>query len=183
SPRHRWGPMGMSLTDAGRRLGGLVRGSFRGIQVIKRGVSPRIVAAMVVGTKGSTRVTGATLRSRFGLYDTWAYYTSIVAKKAPAPANAPADQPPQRAAGDGTGGANAGAARMTRFRTIASIAGTVLPARAGEAVRIQRRSGARWLDVATARASRGGAYRAAITQPGEYRAVFRGDPGSTVTVR
>jgi stage II sporulation protein D len=183
SPRHRWGPMKMSLGDAQRRLAGLVKGAFRGIQVVKRGRSPRVVAADVVGTGGRTRVTGATLRSRFGLYDTWAFYTSIVAKKAPAPADAPAEVPPQRAAGDGTGGSSAGAARMTRFRTIAAIAGTVLPSRPGERVRIQIRRDGRWRDVVAARAGAGGAYRSAITRPGTYRTVFRGDAGPAVAIR
>ena len=79
-------------------------------------------------------MTGATLRARFGLYDTWAYFTSIATKKKPPAEETPAEQPPQRAAGEGTGGVTPGA-RMTRFRAIASVAGTVLPARDGERVR------------------------------------------------
>ena len=102
--------------------------------MIRRGASPRVVAADVVGTRGTTRVTGATLRARFGLYDTWGYYTSIATKKKPPAEETPAEQPPQRAAGEGTGGVTPGA-RMTRFRAIASVAGTVLPARDGERVR------------------------------------------------
>ena len=46
--------------------------------------SPRVIAAEVIGTRGRTRVSGATLRARFGLYDTWAYYSSIATRKAPA---------------------------------------------------------------------------------------------------
>ena len=86
-------------------------------------------------------MTGATLRARFGLYDTWGYYTSIATKKKPPAEQTPAEQPPQRAAGEGTGGVTP-SARMTRFRAIASVAGTVLPARDGERVRIQVRRGA-----------------------------------------
>ena len=126
-------------------------------------------------------MTGATLRARFGLYDTWGYYTSIATKKKPPAAETPAEQPPQRAAGEGTGGATPGA-RMTRFRAIASVAGTVLPARDGEHVTIQVRRGAKWADVIDTRV-RGGAYRAAVTQPGVYRAKFRGAYGAAVRVR
>ena len=77
------------MGDAARKLSGLVKGSFRGVKVIRRGASPRVVAADVVGTRGTTRVTGSTLRARFGLYDTWGYYTSIATKKKP-----PAEETP-----------------------------------------------------------------------------------------
>src|SRR3954469_12792470 len=81
SPRHRWGPYRMTLAQAGSKLGSLVKGRFRSIKVLQRGFSPRVVPAEVIGTRGRTNVTGATLRSRFGLYDSWAYFTSITAKK------------------------------------------------------------------------------------------------------
>ena len=125
SPRHRWS-LKMTLGDAGAKLGGLVKGSFRGIKVVKRGASPRVVAADIVGSRGRTRVTGATLRARFGLYDTWAFYTSISTKKAKPPEKAPVETPPQPAAGEGTGGVTP-SSRMTRFRAIGSVAGTVIP--------------------------------------------------------
>ena len=41
------------------------------------GVSPRIVWADVIGSRGKTKVRGTTLRSRLGLYDTWAYFRRI----------------------------------------------------------------------------------------------------------
>src|SRR3954447_7235883 len=137
SPRHRW-KLAMTLGSAQARLGGLVKGSFRGIKVVKRGASPRVIQADVVGTGGRTRVSGSTLRARFGLYDTWASYTSIATKKAKPPAGVPVSTPPQRAAGEGTGGVTA-TARMPRFAAIASLQGTVLPARDGDALKIQAR--------------------------------------------
>jgi stage II sporulation protein D len=179
SPRHRW-RVQLSMGAAAAKLSGLVKGRFRGVKVIRRGASPRVVAADVVGTRGSTRVTGATLRARLGLYDTWGYYTSIATRKKPPAEQAPAEQPPQRAAGEGTGGVTPGA-RMTRFRAIASVAGTVMPARDGERVTIQVRRGARWVDVLEKRVHRG-AYRAAVTQPGVYRAAFRGASGPPVRI-
>jgi hypothetical protein len=62
------------------------------------------------------------------------------------------------------------------------VAGTVLPARDGERVRIQVRRGTKWVDVIETRVHRG-AYRAAVTQPGVYRASFRGAFGVPVRVR
>ena len=50
SPRHRWGPIRMTLGQADRKLGSLVKGKFRGIEVVRRGRSPRIVEADVIGT-------------------------------------------------------------------------------------------------------------------------------------
>jgi stage II sporulation protein D len=179
SPRHRW-RLSMTLGSAQARLGGLVKGSFRGIKVVKRGASPRVLQADVVGTRGRTRVSGATLRSRLGLYDTWASYTSIATRKAKPPADVPATTPPQRAAGEGTGGVTA-SARMTRFRPIASLQGSVLPARDGDTVEIQARSNGRWRGVLGTRV-RAGAYRATVTQPGVYRAVYRGAAGDPVRV-
>ncbi len=180
SPRHRWS-MKMRLGAAGAKLSGLVKGSFRGIKVIKRGASPRVVAAQVVGSRGRTRVSGATLRARFGLYDTWAFYTSISTKKAKPPKKAPVETPPQPAAGEGTGGVTP-SSRMTRFRAIGSVKGTVIPAHDGEGVEIQVRRAGSWHTVLTARV-RSGAYRAAVTQPGVYRARFRGETGPSVRVR
>src|SRR4051794_97179 len=81
SPKHRWGPIRMSMATAAGKLSGLVQGRFKGVRVRTRGSSPRIVTAYVIGTGGRTRVSGATLRARLGLLDTWAYFTSIGTKK------------------------------------------------------------------------------------------------------
>ena len=53
---------------------GPFKGSLRGIEVLRRGVSPRIVLASVLGTRGDTHVSGATLEYRLGLPSTWAYF-------------------------------------------------------------------------------------------------------------
>ena len=42
----------ISFAAAAARLRGLVKGSFRGIEVLRRGVSPRIVSALVLGSRG-----------------------------------------------------------------------------------------------------------------------------------
>ena len=74
APRHKWGPLRFTLADAQHRLAGVVKGTFQGIEVTKRGASPRVVSADVVGSGGRTSVSGPQLRSRFGLFDTWAFF-------------------------------------------------------------------------------------------------------------
>jgi stage II sporulation protein D len=67
--------LSLSFAAAGDRLKGLVEGAFRGIEVLKRGVSPRIISAQVLGSGGSTAVSGPELAARLGLDDTWAYFS------------------------------------------------------------------------------------------------------------
>ncbi len=65
----------VSFATAAARLRGLVKGSFRGIEVLKRGVSPRIVAAEVLGSRGNSVVSGPELAARLGLESAWAYFS------------------------------------------------------------------------------------------------------------
>ncbi len=74
-PEHRW-TVSLSFATAGRRLTGLVKGSFRGIEVLQRGSSPRILTAYVLGSAGRTSTTGDELAARLGLDDTWAYFSA-----------------------------------------------------------------------------------------------------------
>jgi SpoIID/LytB domain protein len=80
APKHKW-TLKYTLAEVRSRLSGLIQGKFRGIRAVKRGVSPRIVKADVVGTKGSTRVTGATLKSKLSLYDTWVDFPEFGSKR------------------------------------------------------------------------------------------------------
>ncbi len=73
-PQHRWS-VTIGFPSAAARLRGLVRGAFRGIEVLKRGYSPRIVTAEVLGSKGATQIGGPELASRLGLYDNWDYFS------------------------------------------------------------------------------------------------------------
>jgi SpoIID/LytB domain protein len=73
-PLHSW-TLTLSFSTAAARLGGLVRGHFRGVEVLRRGSSPRILSANVLGSAGRTPVSGAELAARLGLYDTWAYFS------------------------------------------------------------------------------------------------------------
>lgn len=78
-PQHTWS-VSISFAQAAARLRGLVRGSFRGIEVLHRGYSPRIVAAEVLGSAGRTAVSGPELESRLGLFDSWAYFSVRTAR-------------------------------------------------------------------------------------------------------
>jgi SpoIID/LytB domain protein len=133
-PLHRW-TVTMSFSSAASRLSGLVNGSFKGIEVLERGSSPRIMSAYVLGSKGRTLVSGPELAMRLGLYDPWAYFSvkdshglhpepdaSGPATATPAPAAQPAQvsasggsaaapspaPPAQPASVNGQGGVSAG---------------------------------------------------------------------------
>jgi SpoIID/LytB domain protein len=67
--------LSMSFASAAARLSGLVKGSFRGIEVLTRGASPRIVSAEVLGSRGARPVSGPELAARLGLTSTWAYFS------------------------------------------------------------------------------------------------------------
>lgn len=73
-PLHSW-KLTMSFSSAASRLRGLLAGTFKGIEVLRRGSSPRIVSAYVLGSKGHTLVSGSELAARLGMYDTWAYFS------------------------------------------------------------------------------------------------------------
>jgi len=171
SPKHRWGPIRMSYGAAGRKLRGLVSGRFKGVKVVERGSSPRVVAADVIGSRGRTRVDGATLRARFGLWDTWAYYTAIESRATPPPAD------PDPATGGVPGPI------VARVPAIAGIRGSVVPADNGARVRIQRRTGGRWVDVGSTRVGRGGRYGTGVPATGLYRIVYKREAGPAVRVR
>ena len=71
-----------SLTAAAHHLAGLVRGRLKSINVTQRGVSGRVIAAQVVGTRGSTAVTGGQLAAAFGLPTTLMSFSNVSAAAA-----------------------------------------------------------------------------------------------------
>jgi len=79
SPKHRW-TVRMSNARMGALLGS--PGTLRRVDVLSRGVSPRVVRARVVGANGSTILTGPQIRARLGLDDTWAYFTRVGSARA-----------------------------------------------------------------------------------------------------
>jgi stage II sporulation protein D len=180
SPKHRWGPLRFTATQVNRKLHRYLLGRFKRIKVLQRGVSPRVVRAQVVGTRGVTNVTGPQLRSAFGLYDTWAFFTSVTSKASkPKPKKKPAAEPTPTTA-DPTGGvspvARAAGSHATRLE------GTIAPARTGRWLRVERRAGTRWVTATDARVLRGGRYSVAVPGPGVYRVVYAQAVGPSVRV-
>jgi SpoIID/LytB domain protein len=72
---HTW-KVTMTFAAAAAKLHGLVHGGFEGIEVLKRGFSPRIVSAYVLGSAGRTAISGPALAERLGLYSAWAYFST-----------------------------------------------------------------------------------------------------------
>jgi stage II sporulation protein D len=73
--QHAW-KTALSFAAAAAKLHGFVHGAFKGIEVVKRGFSPRIVSAYVLGTSGRTLVSGPDLAARLGLFSAWAYFST-----------------------------------------------------------------------------------------------------------
>ncbi|HEV7805045.1 MAG TPA: SpoIID/LytB domain-containing protein [Solirubrobacteraceae bacterium] len=190
SPRHRW-TVRLTLRQADARLGSLVKGRLRQIKVLARGRSPRVVRAQVVGTGGRSSVTGPQLRSKLGLYDTWARFTVITSGVV----RGDASKPKAPASGEpGTGGATprsvlagaslfADAREASRAPVVATIAGRVAPATAGEWVELERRVADRWRAQFETPVLAGGRYRAGVRESGMWRVRFGGETGPPVRVR
>ena len=70
----QFGPIKLTLDSAAKKLGKLLAGTLEAINVTQRGVSPRVVAAQVIGSKGTTGVTGPQLAAALGLPSTWACF-------------------------------------------------------------------------------------------------------------
>jgi stage II sporulation protein D len=141
SPLHIWpeDPMHWSAAKLAGDLGTYsashpagVKGVLQSIYVVKRGVSPRVVKAAIIGDKGITWVSGSTLRFALNLRDTWVYFTTMSISPAAA-------QHKTISAGD----------KVT-------VSGRMYPALAkGTKVTLNFKSGSAWhtVDVATHRAS------------------------------
>jgi stage II sporulation protein D len=162
SPRHRW-TLKPSKASVAKKLGGLVKGSFKGIRVTKRGESPRIMTAEVVGSRGVTETDGATLRARLGLYDTWASFTAIKSVK-----------------GDASGGARASSFEFMRRNAVGALSGSVIGPPRGTQLTIQRRVKGDWRDVGRVPTRAGGAYRWIAHARGSYRVLADGVAGPSV---
>ena len=179
SPRHRWTRQ-MSLRSAQKRLGSLVRGRLLRIRVLRRGTSPRIVRAQVVGSRGRTTVSGPTLRSKLGLYDTWARFTVITANAKRGDGNAPSSPSAPAAP---TGGAAPRLARAAALDSVATLSGRVDPATPGSFVTVQRRTGSTWVTRFDVPVGAGGRYVARLRVRGLFRVLYDGAAGPSVRVR
>ena len=160
SPYHRW-QVKTTAAALDRALG--APGKFKSVKVLERGVSPRVVRARVIGTKGSTTLTGPAIRSRLGLRDSWFTFVRI-ASSARYPRSA-------RPASWG--------ARMTK----AALAGEFSPAPKRRVLALERRNAGRWQIVRRVHTSATGRYRVEIGRAGAYRVRSGKVAGPAVRVR
>ncbi|HEV2723398.1 MAG TPA: SpoIID/LytB domain-containing protein [Thermoleophilaceae bacterium] len=159
SPRHRW-RFRFSSSQLGARLG--APGRFRRVRVLKRGRSPRIVRARVYGSRGSRLLTGAQIRARLGLYDSWAYFTKVSTSQVTR--------------------ARASRGAVTPLAS-PEIKGSFEPAPRSRLVLVERRRRGRWERVDEVGTSARGRYRSLVAVPAVYRVRSAGVIGPAVRVR
>jgi stage II sporulation protein D len=167
SPRHRWS-LRFSNASIGARLGS--PGTLRRVQVLQRGVSPRVVRARVVGSLGSRVLTGPQIRARLGLHDTWAYFTQVSTSRV---RRARAAGRPVRRSPDG---------RITEVAGHA-LRGTFTPAPRSRRLLVERRRDGRWVGVGGISIAASGRYRAAVPRTGTYRVRSGPVAGPPVRIR
>jgi stage II sporulation protein D len=80
-PLHDW-TLKFSGSEISAKLGGYLDGKLKQVVIVKRGVSPRIIAAKLVGTGGVTTVNGEQLEVALGGYSTWMSFVKLVNGKA-----------------------------------------------------------------------------------------------------
>jgi stage II sporulation protein D len=183
SPKHRW-RVEFTPAQLRRKLGGWVKGKLRGIRVLQRGVSPRIVRAQIVGSRGTTEVTGSELRSRLSLYDSWAYFVTIKSGQDKPP---PQDAPPPPTDNGGTLIATSSVfdplSRLAhaRPRRKLVLAGAISPA--PRRVTVQQLTAGQWTTLGEGRADRRGRYSMLMPAPGTYRVLAGGAVGPVVRIR
>lgn len=178
SPKHRWGPYRWTAAQAKRKFGSWVKGSFRGVTIVKRGASPRIVSADIVGSRGRTRVSGPQIRARLGLDDTWVSFRVIGTNAAPPSTSSTADPSEGGAAPRGF------SLRRVTLPLRAILRGTISPAAPGTWAQVERRSAqGAWTSQLDVQLGAGGTYRAGVRRPGLYRVRLGADAGPPVRVR
>jgi stage II sporulation protein D len=176
-PYHRWTRQ-LSVTAAAKQLGRLLKGNLVGIRVTRHGASPRIMSAQVIGSKGSTTVTGAQIQSAFGLLSTWAGFTTISGSAGQAPVT-------------GAVHADNDLSVITQLKRAFALVGEhtpilrgrVVPAGRGDSVSVEMLAGTHWRRVGKVRLGKGGAYAVGVGRRGVYRTVYRGLDGPSVVVR
>jgi stage II sporulation protein D len=153
--------------------------------VTKRGVSPRIVDAQVIGTRGTVDVTGPQLRSRLGLYDTWAYFVTVKSGQGDAPTQPQDQQPPDNTQVTDGGGVTASSAWMRRVAEPGArrlyVTGAVSPA--PKRITLQQLAGRKWKTIGYGKADARGRYALLVESTGTYRVLANGGVGPAVHVR
>jgi len=117
------------------------------------------VRARVYGSRGTRILTGAQIRERLGLYDSWAYFTKVSTSQV---------KPPR-----------ASRAQATRS-PFPAIAGVLDPAPRSRRVLVERRRHGRWQRVGEVSTSERGRYHSTLALPGVYRVRSGGVVGPAV---
>jgi stage II sporulation protein D len=160
SPYHRW-TVAFSAGRLDSALG--APGAFRSVKVLKRGVSPRVVRARVVGSRGSRVLSGPQIRAALGLRDTWFTFVRVSASA----------RRPRLA------GSRAWAARITS----PALHGRFSPAPRGGVLVVERRTAGGWKAFARTRTTRSGSYYESVGRAGVYRVRAGRVAGPAVRVR
>jgi stage II sporulation protein D len=160
SPYHRW-QVRESTAALDRALN--VPGQFRRVKVLERGVSPRVVKARVIGTKGSRVMSGPAIRTKLGLRDSWFTFVRVSSSARYARSARPASW----------------GVRLSDD----ALAGEFSPAPRRRVLIVERRAGKRWLFVRKVRTDPSGRYRVAIERAGRYRVRSGSVAGPAVRVR
>lgn len=188
APLHRW-TRRFAPADADRRTARFGVGPLRRIEVVRRGDSPRIRTALVVGGSGSRTVDGGALQRAFDLPDRWATFTTtsisgcLRPRAATAGGRAPvaADDRPL-VADDPAGGTLELLGRGTRDLAAAvdagrpprvpaggcRLVGGLTPAPAEAAV-LERRAGGRWQAVRPLALDGGGRFDVTVPRGDRWR--------------
>ena len=166
SPYHRW-TVRLSAAALDRAL--RAPGRFKRIKVLERGVSPRVVRAQVVGTRGTRSVTGPQIRSALGLRDTWFtdYRVATSASRLPTAGRAWSSR----------------AASWLPRPAARVLAGQFQPAPRARVLGIERKVGGHWRFAGRAHTSRSGRYRVTVAHSGVHRVVYGAVKGPPVRVR
>jgi stage II sporulation protein D len=75
-PLHDW-TLRFSASEINAKLSSYLRGNLQKIAITKRGVSPRIVSAKLIGSGGASTITGEQLAGALGAYDRWMTFHRI----------------------------------------------------------------------------------------------------------
>ena len=168
SPYHRW-TVSFSAARLDRALG--APGAFKRLKVLERGVSPRVVRAQVIGTRGTRNMTGPAVRTALGLRDTWFTHYRVASSASRVSAASTASRGPVRSG------------RWLPRPPERSLAGRFQPAPKKRLLRVERQVHSHFQGVAWAHTSRAGRYRVTLARPGVYRVRYGAVKGPSVRVR
>jgi stage II sporulation protein D len=166
SPLHRW-TLTYSQRGIESKLRHYLKGKLRAVKIVKKGVSPRIVSADVVGSRGKVRVTGTQLRQALGARDNWMTFKRVRVDATRATTS--------KSRTFGIAGLVFGGGR--------GLVGNVEPAHGRSRVVAYRREHGKWKRAKAGVTTRAGDFRLALDRPGSYRVKIAGIDAGVVEVR